>query len=127
MDNSVLGLKVSRVATSSELLVTWQKDPCVSNYTLEYSLLSRLSDCQVIISPTATTEVNDLNGQASHYIVNGLEYFSVYTVSLTPIYENMDGRRANASGFTQGTDTQISKYNRTTTNTRIYLSKACSG
>ncbi|XP_071800236.1 receptor-type tyrosine-protein phosphatase mu-like [Asterias amurensis] len=107
VNNSVLGLKVSRGATPSELLVTWQKDPCVSNYTLEYSLVSKLSDCQVIISPTATTEVNDLNGQASHYIVNGLESFSMYTVSLTPTYENVDGRRANASGFTEGTDTQI--------------------
>ena len=111
MDNSVLGLKVSRGATSSELLVTWQKDPCVSNYKLEYSLVSRLSDCQVIISSTATTEVNDLNGQASHYIVNGLEGISVYNVSLTPLYENMEGRRANASGITDGTDTPpISKY-----------------
>ncbi len=109
MDNSVLGPEVS-TGRENELSVTWQEDLCVSNYKLEYSLISRLGNCETIITQTTAIPVHPvLSGQTSH-IVTGLDSYSVYTVCIAPMYENMVGHQACVSGITHGTYEQISKY-----------------
>ncbi len=108
VNNSVLGLEVSTGRTN-QLSVTWQQDLCVSNYTLDYSLISRLDSCSMTITPTTATPEPALSGQNSHYIVTGLEDYSVYTVCVTPMYDNMVGHRACISGITWGDHNRISK------------------
>ncbi|XP_038068801.1 angiopoietin-1 receptor-like [Patiria miniata] len=97
-DNGVLGLKVIS-DDPHQLQVTWQPDPCVSGYILEYALTNR-GQCEEIESPQRVSLPGPLDGQTTSHVITGLISSSTYMVYIRPQYNGTQGPEASTSGTT---------------------------
>ena len=95
----VLGLKVTS-DDPYELQVSWQPDPCISGYTLQYALTNR-GQCEEIESPQPVPVPDVLDGQTTSHTITGLEAHSTYVVYLRPLYSGTEGPDVSASGTTE--------------------------
>ncbi|XP_038066690.1 tyrosine-protein phosphatase 99A-like [Patiria miniata] len=97
-DNGVLGLKVMPI-DRYQLQVSWQPDPCVSGYILEYALTNR-GQCEEIESPQWVSLPGPLDGQTTSHVITGLISSSTYMVYIRPLYNGTQGLEASTSGTT---------------------------
>ncbi|XP_022097192.1 tyrosine-protein kinase receptor Tie-1-like [Acanthaster planci] len=97
-ENIVLGLKVIPNDPRA-LFVSWQPDPCVSGYKLEYALTNR-GQCEKIESPQRVVFPNTLDAETTSQVIIGLEDHSTYMVYILPQYSSTQGPEVSTSGTT---------------------------